>query len=196
MAFSFHHLLHRHLMVALLVAATCAASMPGTAQAQAAETVQQRRAAAQALVKSMESLMGAERMMQGMRSAMQTPLQQQLKAASHLTFEQRDRALAVLSEAMTSTLGEWTQEMLPSMYAAMTDIYVERFTLAEIEDLRRFYSTTAGQKSMTVMQEDMPRMMEPMMQKLQARAMQIKQRMDAAIERLEREGIRLNPPRP
>ncbi len=194
MAFSLRSFSQRRLPAALLLVVACAASVPATAQAQAVETPQQRRAAAQALVKSMDSLMGAERMVQTMRGAMQAPLEQQLKSSSHLTFQQRDRALAVLGEAMATTMGEWAQEMLPGMYAAMTDIYVERFTLAEIEELQRFYNSTAGRKSITVMQEDMPRLMAPMMQNLQTRASVIKQRMDAAVERLAQEGIQLKPP--
>lgn len=164
------------------------------AQAQAPETPQQRREAAQALVKTMDSLMGPERMMGAMRGAMQAPLEQQLRAASHLTLQQRDRAVAVLSEAMGSTLGEWMKEMMPSMYATMTDIYVERFSLGEIQELQRFYDTPAGRKSVTVMQEDMPRLMAPMMQSMQSRAPQIKERMEAAARQLAQEGINLKPP--
>ncbi len=163
-------------------------------QAQVPETPQQRRAAAQALVKTMDDLMGSQRMVGAMRAAMQAPLEQQLRAASHLSLQQRDRAVAVLSDAMGSTLGEWVQDMMPSLYATMTDIYVERFTLAEIQELRRFYDSSAGRKSVTVMQEDMPRLMAPMMQNMQSRAPQLKERMDAAAQRLEQEGIRLKPP--
>jgi hypothetical protein len=196
MAFSVRSLAHRRLPAALLVVVACAASVPVTAWAQVVDTPQQRRAAAQALVKSLDSLMGAERMVQTMRSAMQAPMEQQLRSASHLTFQQRDRALAVLSEAMASTMVEWAQEMLPSTYAAMTEIYIERFSLPEIEELQRFYTSAAGRKSMTVMQEDMPRMMAPMMQNLQARGHLIKQRMDAAVESLAKEGIQVKPPGP
>lgn len=162
------------------------------AQAQP-ETPGERRIAAQALVRSLDSLMGPERMLVSMRGAFQATLDQQLKSASHLTLQQRDRAAAVLGDSMAGTMGEWMKELMPSMYATMTDIYVERFTLAEIAEIQRFYDSSAGRKSATVMQEDMPRLMAPMMQTLQARAPHIKQRMDAATQKLKDEGIVLQP---
>jgi hypothetical protein len=159
------------------------------------ETAQQRRAAAETLVRSLDSLMGPERIMASMRGAFQAPLEMQLKSASHLTLQQRDRAAAVLGDALALTMGEWMKEVMPGMYATMTDVYVERFTLAEIADIQRFYDSSAGRKSATVMQEDMPRLMAPMMQTLQSRAPQIKARMDAATEQLKAEGIVLQPDR-
>lgn len=159
------------------------------------ETAQQRRAAAQALVRSLDSLMGPERVMASMRGALQAPLEMQLKSASHLTLQQRDRAAAVLGDALALTMGEWMKEVMPGMYATMTDVYVERFTLAEIGEIQRFYDSSAGRKSATVMQEDMPRLMAPMMQTLQSRAPQIKVRMDAAMEQLKAEGIVVQPDR-
>jgi len=166
--------------------------LAGAAQAQP-ETPQDRRAAAQALVRSLDSLMGPERMLASMRGAFQAPLEQQLKSASHLTLQQRDRAASVLGDTMARTLGEWMKEMMPGMYATMTDIYVERFTLAEIVEIQRFYDSNAGRKSATVMQDDMPRLMVPMMQTMQARAPLIKERMDAAVQKLKEEGIVVQP---
>ncbi|MFN7484316.1 MAG: hypothetical protein ACK5T3_16990 [Betaproteobacteria bacterium] len=47
---------------------------------------------------------------------------------------------------------------------------------------------------MTVMQDDMPRLMAPMMQGMQARAPMIKERLDAASQQLKNEGINLQQP--
>lgn len=185
---------HRFCARPLAAAVVMASTLLGSAAQAQPETPQDRRAAAQALVKTMDSLMGTDRMLSSMRGAFQAPLEQQLKAASHLTLQQRDRAALVLGNAMASTLGEWMKEMMPGMMATMADIYVERFTLAEILEIQRFYNTPAGQKSASVMQEDMPRLMAPMMQTLQTRAPLIKQRMDAAAQQLKEEGINLQPP--
>ena len=185
---------HRGWLAVRTASVVLAFSLCAGVQAQTPETAQQRREAAQALVKSIDSLMGPERMVGAMRGAMQAPLEQQLRAASHLTLQQRDRAVAVLSETLGVTMGEWVKDMMPGMYATMTDIYVERFTLAELQELQRFYEGSAGRKSVTVMQEDMPRLMAPMMQSMQTRAPQLKERMEAAAARLAQEGINLKPP--
>jgi hypothetical protein len=80
------------------------------------------------------------------------------------------------------------------MYSAMTEVYATRFTLAEIRELQRFYTSETGQKSVTVMQDDLPRMMQPMMQTIQAQMPRLQQRIEAAMQQLRNEGIVLQDP--
>lgn len=175
------------LTIALLIATG------GNALAQA-DTPQARAQVAQELVQAMDSLMGPERMKATLQSAIRAPMEAQLKQASHLTLQQRDRAVAVLADAMGAETSSLLADVMPSLYAAMREIYVERFTLAELRELRQFYESSAGRKSLTVMQEDMPRLMQPMMQMMQGRTPQLRQRIEAAVRQLQSEGIELQPP--
>ncbi len=169
----------------------------GISHAQA-DTPEARRVAAQALVQSMDQLMGPERMMATMRGAMEAPLLQQIRTNTQLSISQQDRAVQVLLGEMTEGLGELMKEIMPGMYRAMAQVYVERFSLAEIEDVRRFYDSSAGRKSVTVLAEDMPRLMQPMMQSLQSQMPRLQRRIEAAQRQLRQEGIVLQgtPQRP
>jgi hypothetical protein len=76
----------------------------------------------------------------------------------------------------------------------MTRLYVERFTLAEIEAVRSFYESSAGRKSMAVVAQDLPQLMQPMMLAIQAEAPKLQGRVMQALERLAAEGIQVQPP--
>jgi len=174
--------------LALLIA------LSGSVRAQA-DTPQARAQVAQELVQAMDSLMGPERMRSTLQASIRAPMEAQLRQASHLTVQQRDRAVTVLSEAMSAETSALLADVMPSLYAAMREIYVERFTLAELRELRQFYDSSAGRKSLTVMQDDMPRLMQPMVQMMQGRAPQLRQRIEAAVRQLQSESIELQAPK-
>ncbi len=178
-------------LCSLLAALTLLLPLPAAAQA---DTPEARLAAARKVVALMNELTGPDKMMAMMGKAMQAPLEQQLRSASHLTMAQRDRAAQVLSTALTEGMGEVMTRLMPDVYAAMTRVYVERFTLAEIEDVRRFYDSPAGRKSMIVVADDLPQLMQPMVQGMQAEAPKLQARIEAAIRVLANEGISLQPP--
>lgn len=169
-------------------------ALSGSVRAQA-DTPQARAQVAQELVQAMDSLMGPERMRSTLQASIRAPMEAQLRQASHLTVQQRDRAVTVLSEAMSAETSALLADVMPSLYAAMREIYVERFTLAELRELRQFYDSSAGRKSLTVMQDDMPRLMQPMVQMMQGRAPQLRQRIEAAVRQLQSEGIELQAPK-
>lgn len=175
----------------LLLAAALACSATAWAQA---DTPDARREAATALVKSMDKLMGPERMMGTLRAAMQAPMMQGIRANPRLTPAQQERAGQVLVDTMVDATTDMLREVLPGMYGAMTEVYATRFTLAEIRELQRFYASEVGQKSVTVMQDDLPRMMQPLMQTMQAQMPRLQQRIEAAVQQLREEGIVLQDP--
>jgi hypothetical protein len=160
----------------------------------AADDTERRLAAARQVVTLMNEHTGPEKMVGAMKAAMRTPLEQQLRAATHLTMAQRDRALDVLTAALSEGMGELMARLLPEVNAAMTQLYVERFTLAEIEAVRSFYDSPAGRKSMAVMAQDLPQLMQPMMQGIQAEASKMQERARKAFDALAAEGIQLQPP--
>jgi hypothetical protein len=165
----------------------------GVAQAQS-DTAEARRKAAEQLVRTVDQLSGPERMMGNVKGMMQGSLLQNVRNSSHLSAAQQERAADLMATEMTAAIGDLMKEMLPAVYAAMVDVYVQRFSLAEINALQRFYDSSAGRKATTVMIEDMPRLMQPMMQSLQAQGPRIEERMKGVIERLRAEGIDLKPP--
>jgi hypothetical protein len=180
-------------MLAALVLGACALAA-GSAWSQS-DTPEARRNEAQALVKAMDELTGPERSLKLVKSAILQGMQQQIGTSQQLSAAQQQRAAEVLSEAVTEGMTEMLKEVMPGMYATMVDIYVERFTLAELQEVRRFYVSATGRKSMTVMLEDMPRVMQPMMQAMQTQAPKLQLRMEAAAAKLRGEGIELPQPK-
>lgn len=100
----------------------------------------------------MEQLMGA--MMQGMTNAMlESP---ELRAA----FEREPRARPILEKSLARQQAETTaliKSEMPGMVTAMTRAYARRFSLAELDDMKRFFASPSGQayvvKSPTVMSD-------------------------------------------
>jgi hypothetical protein len=182
----------RRLMATWLLAASAIAVAPAWAQS---DTPQDRRAVAEALVKSVSEFAGPERMLKTMQSSVEASLLQQVRAAAHLTPAQQERAAAALSAEMTAAMSDSLKDLMPGMLEVMTKVYVERFSVAELQELLRFHTSAVGIKSMTVMMDDMPRMMQPVMQNMQAQMPRMAQRMQAVQAKLKEEGIDLMPPR-
>ena len=175
-----------------VMTASLLAISPAWAQS---DTPQARRAVADALVKSVNEFAGPERIMKMLQTNIEAGALQQVRAASHLTVAQQERVAAVLSAEMTIAVSEMFKDLMPGMVELMTNLYVDRFSLAELQELQRFHTSPVGVKSMTVMMDDMPRVMQPMMQTVQAQTPRLVQRMQAAQAKLKDEGIDLAPPR-
>jgi hypothetical protein len=184
---------HRLQTWALAGLLTLLPALPATAQP---DDTEQRLAAAREVVALVNELAGPEKMMGAMKASLRAPLEQQLRSATHLTMAQRDRAADVMTAALSEGMAELMARLMPEVNAAMTRVYVERFTLGEIQAVRAFYDSAPGRKSMTVMAQDMPQLMQPMMQGLQAEVPRMQGRVEAAIQRLAAEGIVLQPPQP
>lgn len=179
--------------IAVAALATCTlVSAPAWAQP---DTPQSRRAAADALVKSINDFAGPERIMKMMQSNIEAATLQQVRSATHLTAAQQERVSTVLSAEMSAAMSDLFKEIMPGMIESITNLYVERFSLAELQELLRFHTSAVGVKSMTVMMDDMPRMMQPMMRTVETLAPRLAQRMQAVQARLKDEGIDLTPPR-
>jgi hypothetical protein len=160
------------------------------------DTEPARREVARALIKAMDELTGPERSIKATSGAMRQGLQQQMAADHRLSPAQRQRAVDVMSEELTAAVTEMMREVMPTVYAGMEMLYVQRFSLAELQELLRFYTSSLGRKSVNVMLDDMPQLMQPMMNSMQAQAPQLHKRMEAATDRLRAEGIELKPAKP
>ncbi len=97
---------------------------------------------------------------------------------------------------MSDVMSEVMDELIPGVYAAMTQMYVERFTLAEIEQLQAFYASPVVRKATVLSIEELPRLLQPMFQSMQQMQPKIQQRMEAASAHLKTEGIDLSQPQP
>lgn len=96
------------------------------------------------------------------------------------------------AEVMVKTVVDATElmkELTPGVYAVMTEVYSERFTLGEIQ------AVPAGRKSLTLMMDDMPRLTQPKVQSLQSRMPALQQHIQAVVQQLKVEGIDLEPPK-
>ncbi len=175
----------RRLVLALTLIVAAA-----SAQAQA-DSPEARREAARALSQLMLEMSSPEKMLAGMIAAIKGPMEQQVRQDARLSAAQQSRVLEVLLGEMELFQRETMRETLPQMLEAMSGVYADRFTLAEIADLRRFYVSDLGRKSMSVFIDDMPRMMQPVMSTMTQRMPFMQQRMAAAVKRLRDEGIPL-----
>lgn len=165
-----------------------------TPAAAADDTPAARRAAAEALVATVNQQMGVDKMMGNMQEMMQGQMLQLVQRNERLTPAQQERAAQVLGREMSAAMSETMASIMPAVNAATIDLYVERFTLAELADLQRFYTSPLGTKAFAIM-DDLPKLMQPMLQALQDAQPVIAQRIEAAVERLRLEGIDLSPPR-
>lgn len=187
----------RHRAVAaLLLSLPLLATLPAHAQTAPDDSPESRRAAAAALVKTLDEISGPERMLKGMNEAMRAPLLQGLQQNAQLTPAQRERAAQRLGDAMSETLVEHMRTVMPSLYQSMADLYAERFTRAEIEQLQAVYASPLVRKATLLGAEEMPRLMQPIMQSMQQLAPVIQQRMQTVVNELKQEGIDLSPPAP
>lgn len=160
------------------------------AQAQTpADSPSARQAAAEQLIRSIDDLMGPESMARAMRGAMQAPMTQALAGNSRLTEAQKQRVVQVMGDEMTAVTTELMQSVKSGLYSAMTTLYAERFSVAELLELQRFYASPVVRKATLMVAEDMPRLMQPMLASMQQMAPRMKERMDAATARLKAEGI-------
>ena len=160
------------------------------AQAQTpADSPDARQAAAAQLIRSIDDLMGPESMARAMRGAMQAPMAQALAGNTRLTEAQKQRVVQVMGDEMTAITTELMQSVKSGLYNAMTTLYAERFSVAELLELQRFYASPVVRKATLMVAEDMPRLMQPMLASMQQMAPRMKERMDAATARLKAEGI-------
>lgn len=156
------------------------------------DTPAARRAAAASLVEMVNQQVGADKMIGNMQQLLQAQMLQLVQRNERLTPAQQERAAEVLSREMSTVMSETMTGIMPGVNTAMIDLYVERFTVAEITELQRFYESPLGMKAFAVM-DDLPRLMQPMMQSLQDMQPVLTRRLEAAVERLRLEGIDLAP---
>jgi hypothetical protein len=180
---------HPHALRASVLALCLAFGQAAFAQT---DTPESRREAAQALIKSFDDLMGPERMATMMKGSMNAPMQQALQAHPTLTPAQRQRAAQVVTDEMDPVMAEMFKQVMPAMYAAMTQMYAERFTLAEIQELQRVYTSPTVRKATVLGMEELPRLMQPMMGSFQQWAPKMRAASQRADQRLRAEGIVLD----
>jgi hypothetical protein len=105
-------------------------------------------------------------------------------------YKERQKATM---EAMTPALNKMMQSMEPAMREAMADAYAKRFTLAQLNDMNRFFATPSGtayaNNSMLIMMDpdvvgrlskDTPKMIQDFM----AQMPEIQKRVEAATANL------------
>jgi hypothetical protein len=183
----------KHTLRRLAAIASMGMALLATEAAQAqSDTPEARRTLARELVKTMDELSGPERSMKAVGASIRQALQQQIAAESRLTPAQQQRAAEVLSQEASAAVADMLRSIMPTMYAAIEDLYVQRFSLAELQEVQRFYTSTPGRKSVVVIMEDLPQLMQPMMQRIQNEAPAMQGRLEAAAQRLREEGIELS----
>jgi hypothetical protein len=174
----------------LLALATALCASTVVAQP-AADTTEARMAAAEQLVRTLDDILGPEKLMQSMRNAMQAPLADGLRNHPSLSEAQKRRAAQVLGDELGAVMGDMMSAVKPSLHGTMIKIYAERFNLAELQELQTLYANPSLRKATLLSNEELPRLMQPMMVEMQQWQPRILARVNAAVTRLKAEGIDL-----
>jgi hypothetical protein len=110
---------------------------------------------------------------------------------SNLTIAQLDRVAQLYGAAVTQGIEAWMKNTLPKIEEAVTDLYIRRFSLQELQQLKDFHSSDVGKKSFSVSLEEIPALMAPLMKDAGAFGGSMGARFAEINMQLEKEGIKL-----
>lgn len=136
-------------------------------------------AAAQELLRAMDFRKQMRQMMGGMMQSMPQAMEQMtMQSAAKLSPEQQAAAMNAAREGVQGSMKRMVKlfeddKMMGEIEAVAARSYAKAFTVAELKDLTKFYSSATGKKLMerqpALLQESMPEMMgimQPRMMKI------------------------------
>lgn len=161
------------LLAGLLIVPAAAAVPDAQAQAVAEKLVQIQ-------FDIMQPARLAQQMAQGMSARIEQTVRQQQPGKDDAYYQ---RAAQIVVHESDAANQELIAENLPALRASLIAMLTTRFTLDELNDMYRYQSSPTGRKAMQVTAEEMPRLMQPFMQKIMQSAPQVAQRVEAALKR-------------
>jgi ribosomal protein S13 len=120
------------------------------------------------------------------RQQIVTDLQRRLP---QLTNQQVTRISEVMSKVVTDEMNVAMMEMVPAMMQSLEAVYVSKFTLEELTEIHRFHLSPAGRKSQSMVMNELPQLLAPVMTQISSVGQRIAPRMQSAMQQLFDEGI-------
>ncbi len=80
----------------------------------------------------------------------------------NLTAAQLSRVSQLYGDAAAQGIEAWMKDSLPKIQDATIDLYVRRFSLQELQQLKIFHTSDLGKKSLSVTMEEIPELMAPL----------------------------------
>jgi hypothetical protein len=122
----------------------------------------------------------AQRMGEQMKSQVVAALRQQQPGREEAYY---DRAAEIVARESNAASQQMLKEALPALQQDMIDMLTGRFTLDELNEMYRYQSSPTGRKAMAVVAQEMPRLMQPLMQRMMQGAPQLGERIGAALKK-------------
>lgn len=109
----------------------------------------------------------------------------------NLTAAQADRVTQLYGDAAAQAMEAWMKDSLPKILDASIDLYAQRFSLQELQQLKNFHTSELGKKSIAVTIEEIPKLMEPLMKDASVFGATMGKRFAEINMQLEKEGFNL-----
>jgi hypothetical protein len=160
----------------------------GTAIAQTSETAQKQK-----MARELMEVMGSTDELKKITSQMSTVIRQQLmtdlqRRAPQLNTVQLNRASDVMSKVISDEINISMSEMLPAMMQSFENLYATKFSLEELTELHRFMLSPIGRKNQSMVINELPQVMTPVMTQISNIAPRMAPKLQAAMKQLVDEG--------
>lgn len=176
----------------LIVALLCFSA--AAVQAQDADATQKRKLIAEIFAVQMDGF-SEKKLIEQLAPILRRQFETSLASSTtHLIAQQRTRVTDVFVKVMREDLTGYLDTAMPNMITAIESMYLKRFSKVELFELHRFITSDLGKKQAKVTLEDLPQLMEPIMQASAQMGQRMGPKLAAEFLKLESEGIRLKQP--
>jgi hypothetical protein len=160
-----------------------------TAWAQQSETSHKQKLAKELIevTGSIDEIKKVSGQMSGMiRQQLVTDFQ---KRMPQLTTQQVNRISDVMAKVIGDEMNLALGEMIPVMMQSIEGLYVSKFSLEELTEIHRFHLSPAGRKSQSMMINELPQLLAPMMGQMSNIGQRMAPRLQIAFQQLVDEGV-------
>ena len=167
-------------------------AMAFNATAQDAELAQKRELAGKIIKASMQALDQKKILTASLDSAVLSIVSNVKRANPNHSAEYFDKVASVVRQEIEPLMKQALDEFFPPMLVSVENTYVQEFSLPELTELLKINENPLVQRSTFLAVNNLPKLMEPMMQSFPQRFQSLNSRIPEA---LKKEGL-LPPPKP
>ena len=166
----------------------------GPALAQDADAAQKRKLIAEIFAVQMDGF-SEKKLLEQLEPLLRKQFETAIApSTANLTSQQRSRVTDVFVKLMREELDGYLRTAMPNMIAGFENMYLTKLSSNELVELHKFLTSDLGKKQAKMTLEELPRLMEPVMQASAQMGQRIGPKMAAEFLKLESEGIRLKQP--
>ena len=167
-------------------------AMAFNATAQDAELAQKRELAGKIIKASMQALDQKKILTASLDSAVLSIVSNVKRANLNQSVEYFDKVANVARQEIEPLTKQALDEFFPPLLLSLENTYAQEFSLPELTELLKTHENPLFQRSTSLALNNLPKLMEPMMQSMQQRSQSVDSRVREA---LKKEGL-LPPPKP